>query len=127
MKVYDKGAFTLVKPGEKYTLRIDEAEWGQSRNNTDVMKVTFVICGGEFDGIVIRKSLPQWILCKLASALGIEKQEDGDGKKFYDVDGVDLRGKYVETVITHREHANKKYNEIGTDFELADGLDDVPF
>lgn len=125
MRVYDTG-YTILEPG-RYRFRIDEAAWGKSKANKDVMKCVFVVIDGEFEGAVLKKSLPNWILCILASALGVEKKKDETGKSFYDVDGVDIRGKCVWVGITSRTHEGKVYSDMETDFELSDETDETPF
>lgn len=125
MPRFDENEFVLVAPG-KYRMKIAEAYSTIAKSGKDAMKVKFVIADpGEFEGTTIEKVLPAWMVCKLASALGIEKKEEG-GKSYYDVDGCDLEGRHVMANLTHREYQGKSYNEIGQDFE-PDPEADIPF
>lgn len=116
MKVYDDNS-TLVEAGKKYDVCIDDAIWGTSQTGNKCLKAKFRVVAGKSCGVEVKKSLPLWMVNKLAKALGFERHEDADGKGYYDVDPGDLRGKVVAVTMKHREYEGRNYNDMGDDFE----------
>jgi hypothetical protein len=129
MRWDDTSEFTLVEPGN-YVVRVDEACVGQSSAGKVVLHCHFRVVGTPFDGTLIKKSLPNWLVCVLAKALKMEPTVNADGERFYELDARDIVGRLFRVSVGHREYQGNQYNELGRDFVIAETAptgEDIPF
>ena len=80
-------------------------------------KCRFIVIEGDYSGTTLYATLPGFMISALASALGMPKQQDDDGKGYYDVDPIDVEGQTVLAYIAEDEYQGRLNNKVNQFFK----------
>jgi len=103
--------FVNPAPG-KAQVQCERAEETEFKSGKPAWNLLFRLLDGKDKGGVASQRVPAFMVSKLGKALGIKREEDEDGRGYYEVSPIDLEGRKMLVEFDNREYNGKTYTGV---------------